>query len=123
HWHEIQDALIAAVDADYGVFEGRSFKADRWGRWLERNGIPWPRLDSGALDLSEDTFREMAPLYPSGSPTREPPHPLSQLRLNDLAIGSDGRNRTLLSAFQARTAAINHQILGRYSVRASGCAD
>src|SRR5262249_50200119 len=103
HWHEIQDALIAAVDADYGVFQGRSFKADRWGRWLESNGIPWPRLDSGALDLSEDTFREMARLYPSVSPIRELRHALSQLRLNDLAIGSDGRNRTLLSAFQART--------------------
>jgi DNA polymerase I-like protein with 3'-5' exonuclease and polymerase domains len=34
---------------------------------------------------------------------RELRHALSQLRLNDLAIGSDGRNRTLLSAFQART--------------------
>ena len=47
YWHEIEDALIATVDADYGVFEGRSFKAHRWGQWLERNGIPWPRLDSG----------------------------------------------------------------------------
>jgi DNA polymerase-1 len=103
HWHEIQDALIATVDADYDVFEGRSFKTQRWGQWLERNGIPWPRLDSGALDLSEDTFREMARLYPAVSPVRELRHALSQLRLNDLAVGSDGRNRTLLSAFQART--------------------
>jgi DNA polymerase I-like protein with 3'-5' exonuclease and polymerase domains len=28
---------------------------------------------------------------------------LSQLRLNDLAVGSDGRNRTILSAFRSRT--------------------
>ena len=28
---------------------------------------------------------------------------LSDLRLNDLAVGSDGRNRTLLSAFRSRT--------------------
>jgi hypothetical protein len=28
---------------------------------------------------------------------------LSELRLNDLAVGSDGRNRTILSAFRART--------------------
>jgi hypothetical protein len=103
YWHEIQDALIATVDADYGVFEGRSFKAHRWGQWLESNGILWPRLDSGALDLSEDTFREMARLHPSVSPMRELRHALSQLRLNDLTVGSDGRNRTLLSAFQART--------------------
>ena len=103
HWHEIQDALIATVDADYGVYEGCSFKAHRWGQWLESQGIPWPRLDSGALDLSEDTFREMARLHPSVSPMRELRHALSQLRLNDLAVGSDGRNRTLLSAFQAKT--------------------
>ena len=28
---------------------------------------------------------------------------LSEMRLNDLAVGSDGRNRTLLSAFRSRT--------------------
>jgi hypothetical protein len=28
---------------------------------------------------------------------------LSDLRLNDLAVGSDGRNRTILSAFRSRT--------------------
>ena len=28
---------------------------------------------------------------------------LSEMRLSDLAVGSDGRNRTILSAFQSRT--------------------
>jgi DNA polymerase I len=102
-WHEIQDGLIAAVDADYHVFEARTFKANKFAAWLERTGTPWPCLDSGALDLSEDTFREVAKSYPGVSSLRELRHALSQLRLNDLAVGSDGRNRTLLSVFGARS--------------------
>jgi hypothetical protein len=103
HLPGIQDELIAAVDSDYGVFEGRSFKRDRWENYLITHGIPWPRLDSGALDLCDNTFRQMAKAYPCVSPMRELRSALSDLRLNDLAVGSDGRNRTILSAFRART--------------------
>jgi hypothetical protein len=102
-WNRIQDRLIQAVDADYGVYDGRSFRADRFAAWLERTGIPWPRLQSGALDLSRDAFHEMSRAYPSVAPLGELRHSLSELRLNDLAVGSDGRNRTLLSAFASKT--------------------
>jgi len=37
------------------------------------------------------------------APLRELRSTLSQMRLSDLAVGEDGRNRTLLSAFRART--------------------
>jgi DNA polymerase-1 len=103
HWSDIQDQLIAEVDRDYGVYEGRTFKADRFAEWLTRNNIPWPRLDSGRLDLSDDTFREMARAYPIVAPLRELRVALSQMRLSDLQVGEDGRNRTMLSAFRART--------------------
>jgi hypothetical protein len=103
HWTEIQDELIHDIDASYGVFDGRSFRANRWAQFLMRHDIPWPVLESGALDLSSDTFREMAKVYPSVSPIYELRHALSQLRLEDLAVGSDDRNRCILSAFRART--------------------
>jgi DNA polymerase-1 len=103
HWTDIQDALIARIDADYGVFEGRTFKAARFAAWLERTGIPWPRLETGALDLSDEAFRQAARSHPEVAPLRELRTALSELRLNDLAVGRDGRNRCLLSAFQART--------------------
>jgi len=103
HWTGIQDELIRAIDGDYGVFDGRSFRADRWAEYLARNGIPWPRLETGRLDLSDDTFRQMAKAYPVVSPMRELRSALSELRLNDLAVGRDGRNRTILSAFRARS--------------------
>jgi len=80
-----------------------TFSSQRWARWLADHGIPWPRLESGALDLSDDTFRMMAKAHPEVAPIRELRHSLSQLRLHDLAVGPDGRNRCLLSAFRART--------------------
>jgi hypothetical protein len=46
----------------------------------------------------------MAKAYPSEvGPIRELRHTLSQMRLNELAVGPDGRNRALLSAFRSRT--------------------
>jgi hypothetical protein len=60
-------------------------------------------LESGRLDLSDDAFREMSRAYPRVAPMRELRSALSELRLNDLAVGTDGRNRTLLSAFRSRT--------------------
>lgn len=103
NWSSIQRTLVARIDADYGVYEGTTFKRDRWSAWLAANGIPWPRLPSGALDLSDDTFRQMARAYPAVAPMRELRYSLSKLRLADLAVGSDGRNRCLLSPFRART--------------------
>ena len=70
---------------------------------MSPHGIPWPRLESGRLDLSDDTFRQMARAYPAVSPMRELRSALSEMRLSDLAVGSDGRNRTMLSAFRSRT--------------------
>jgi hypothetical protein len=103
HWHSIQDRVIERVDASYGVFEGRTFKRARWEAWLATRGIPWPRLPSGALALDDDSFREMARAHPSVAPIHELRATLSELRLEDLAVGSDARNRTLLSAFRAKT--------------------
>jgi DNA polymerase I len=103
NWSGIQDQLITEIDADYGVFDGRTFKADRFATWLAKTETPWPRLESGRLDLSDDTFREMARGYPRIAPLRELRGALSEMRLADLAVGRDGRNRTMLSAFRART--------------------
>lgn len=103
NWIHIQDELIRAIDFDYGVFEGRSFRADRWAQYLTKHKIPWPLLESGRLDLSDGTFRKMARAHPAVAPMRELRSALSEMRLADLAVGSDARNRTILSAFRART--------------------
>lgn len=103
HWAAIRSRLIAVIDADYGVFEGTTFKAERFAAWLGRQAIPWPLLESGRLDLCDDTFREQARSWPQVSPLRELRSALSDLRLNALAVGRDGCNRTLLSPFRSRT--------------------
>jgi hypothetical protein len=103
NWTNIQDALIANIDSEYGVFDGRTFKADRFAQFLIKQGIPWPRLQSGRLDMSDDTFRQMARGNPQVAPLRELRSSLSEMRLSDLTVGRDGRNRTLLSPFRARS--------------------
>ena len=80
-----------------------SFSTAKWAEYLARNDIPWPLLERGKLALDDGTFRQMAKAYPRVAPIRELRHSLGKLRLNDLAVGNDGRNRCLLSAFRART--------------------
>ena len=103
HWLAIQDQLIADIDRDYGVFEGRTFKARRWEDYLVAKDIPWPRLESGRLDMCDATFREMARTYIEVAPIRELRSALSEMRLANLQVGDDERNRCLLSPFRART--------------------
>lgn len=103
NWATIPAKLIARIDKDYGIYDGKTFKADRWGSWLAANNIPWPLLPTGKLALDDDTFKEMSRTYPQVAPIRELRTTLAQLRLNDLAVGHDGRNRCLLSPFRSRT--------------------
>jgi hypothetical protein len=103
HWPDLQARLITEIDQSYGVFEGRTFKADRWAEYLTKEGIPWPRLETGRLDLRDDTFRQMARAYPQVAAMRELRASLSELRLLDLQVGDDARNRCLLSPFRSKT--------------------
>lgn len=103
NWQGIKAGLIGEVDRGYGIFEGSTFKLDRFAAYLTGAGIPWPRLDSGALDLKADTFKDMARAYPQLQPLRELRTTLSELRLEELAVGEDGRNRAMLSPFRSKT--------------------
>jgi len=101
-WDDIQDRLIEKVDT-WGIYEGSRFKRVNFEKWLIESGIPWPRLDTGSLDLKDETFRQMAKIYPSVQPLHELRATLGKMRLSKLAVGEDGRNRTLLSGFAAKT--------------------
>lgn len=78
-------------------------RPDRFEQFLAHSNIPWARLDSGKLNLGDDAFHQASKAYPIISPLRELRSALSDLRLNDLAVGQDGRNRTILSAFRSKT--------------------
>jgi DNA polymerase I len=103
NWVPIKNQLIGKINANYAVFDGTTFKTDRFERWLVQNRIVWPVLKSGRIDLKDDTFRQMARIHPQVSALRELRHTLSRMRLEELAVGPDGCNRCLLSPFRAKT--------------------
>jgi hypothetical protein len=104
NWEAVKGRLVERIDADFGVFDGQTFRRERFANWLAGRGIPWPRLASGQLALDDGTFRQMARTYPVVAPLRELRHSLGEMRLfSNLAVGPDGRNRCLLSPFRSVT--------------------
>ena len=102
-WNAIQSALIDRIAGRYEIYDQTTFKQDKFAEFLIEHDIPWPRLTSGKLDLSDATFKDMARAYPLIAPLRELREALSKMRLLELSVGRDGRNRTLLSPFRSRT--------------------
>jgi hypothetical protein len=103
-WDSIKNDVVNKLDANIGVYEGTSFKTQKFVDYLNRQRIAWPLLDSGSPALDDSTFRYMAAAYPEKiGPIRELREALSSLRLNNLSVGNDGRNRCMLSPFMSRT--------------------
>lgn len=103
NWEKIKSELINAIDQYYGVYDKGSFKEKLFEAYLAKSGIPWDRHPSGRLKLDEETFKFRSKLYPQLAPLRRLRDSLSKLRLNALQVGSDGRNRCLLSPFSSST--------------------
>jgi DNA polymerase-1 len=103
-WGTIQLDVIAEVDEAYGVYDGTTFKRDRFAEYLAAQGIRWPRTDAGNLVLDSDTFKDMARTYPQLEPLRGLRDSIAQMRAHSLAVGDDGRNRAMLGAFGSATA-------------------
>lgn len=104
-WDDIQQQIGRLANLRYeNVFRrGRSFSQGRFEGYLNRRGILWPRLDSGKLDLKDDTFSDMVKLRPELQQLRDARKILSRLRLNAFTVGADGRNRAMLSPFRSKT--------------------
>ncbi len=102
-WNPIKLKIIAEMDR-FKVYDGPSFREERFSRVLTELGIRWPRLPSGRLNLGEETFKTMVGFHPELAPIRKIRQLLAETRLfKDLAIGSDGRNRAMLSPFGTAT--------------------
>jgi DNA polymerase I len=103
HWPNIKSKLIAETDREYGVYDGTVFKMDRFEAYLSQNGIGWPRLDSGALDTKDATFKTMAKAYRQLENLRQLRKTIDGLRPTDLLVGSDNRSRSELWPFGTKT--------------------
>ena len=101
-WERIEEGLIERMDPA-GIWDGRKFRYAAFEDFLRQRGIAWPRLDTGRLALDSKTFLTIGNRIPVIGQIAELRSILSELRLRDLAIGTDGRNRCLLSPFTSTT--------------------
>jgi hypothetical protein len=97
-------SLVAEVDRNYNIYEGTTFKFDRFADYLSRQRIAWPKTPKGRLKTDDDTFKSMAIAHPVLNPLRELRATLATMKNWSLAVGSDGRNRTALRPFATQTA-------------------
>src|SRR5262249_10257793 len=107
NWDGMRLDLVTEMDRPFGIYEIENgqphWRKEKFRDYLRRNGMSWPRYEDGTLDETDQTFREMEGKYPAIGPLRELRYSLSKLRLNDLQVGSDGRNRALLGAYGTKT--------------------
>jgi DNA polymerase I len=106
-WQNIRLDLVTELDRPFGCFEvvnGRAhWRKQRFAEYVRRHRMSWPTYEGGQLDETDQTFREMAGKYPHIGPLRELRYSLSKLRLNDLSVGNDYRNRAPLWAYGTKT--------------------
>lgn len=99
---QIALALIRQYDVD-GLYEDTTLKRSRFRQWVNARDLPWPCTATGQLATDEETFSRMAEYYPVVKPYKDLNAWLSSLRLSELPIGPDSRNRCLLSPFGSIT--------------------
>jgi len=102
-WPKLLEKLIMEVNKEYSCFQGSVFKQSLFAEYLVHKKIDWPRTVTGKLDLKDETFKEKAVQYPELEDLRELRSTLSQTRNLKLAVGSDDRNRCMLSPFASKT--------------------
>ena len=103
HWTPIMRSVIDHVDLDFGVYEDGHFRTHRFEAYLEQHGIAWPRDPAGRVLLDDVTFKDMCLEQPKIRALRDVRRFRSQMRPPALTVGTDGRNRCLLSAFRSQT--------------------
>jgi DNA polymerase family A len=107
-WAYVRDAVVPKINAQYDVYvqdkagEWR-FKNEKFDALCARLGIDWPRTETGKPDLRQKTFKSMCQAFLELESLRQLRHARDKMRKIKLAVGSDGRNRTVLWPFKAKT--------------------
>ena len=109
-WRFVRDAMVPIVDAKYGVYVRNAagdwtFNMEKFEAYLEHEGLltSWPRLESGKLNMKSKTFEDMSKGSSQLEDLRQLRHTRNKMRKVKLAVGHDGRNRTVLWPFQSKT--------------------
>lgn len=109
-WGEMRDSVVPVVDAQYGVYARAAdgqwhFNHERFAAYLERDGLlaGWPLTETGKLALDGKTWDEQSKGRPQLENLRQLRYIRDKMRKIKLAVGTDGRNRTVLWPFKAKT--------------------
>ena len=107
-WNPLKCHLVTEKDR-FGIYE----IADGVPHWRKKQfadflhqaklDLVWRQLASGAFDESDEAFKELEGSHPEVRELRQLRYTLSKLKLNDLAIGSDAKNRCVLGAYGTKT--------------------
>ena len=112
HWPAIQCRLVDNGNREYGVYDGTTFKQELFEKYLQKEGIEWERTACGRLCTKREYFRDRASIFEQLKNLYDLKCTLDSMKLNDLAVGADGRNRARIKAFGT--------ITGRNSMSSSG---
>ena len=108
-WRYVRDAMVPTIDAAYGVYtKGPKgdwhFSLELFEQYLARVGIiGWPRTENGKLSTKRKTFENMTKGHPRLEALRQLRHTRDKMRKIKLAVGADGRNRTVLWPFKSKS--------------------
>lgn len=103
YWDVIKIELIKNVDKDFGFYDGTVFKIKAFGEYLQNNRMAWELTPTGQPKLDDETFGSMVKTYPQLRPLRDLRNIMGKLKIKDLPVGIDGRNRSMLSPFSTKT--------------------
>jgi DNA polymerase I len=107
NWDAMRADLVRERDV-FGIYKIEDgvphWREQRFADVARHRWRNWPTRADGTLDERDQTFREIVGQYPEVETLRELRYSMSKLRLNDLAVGCDFRNRTPLWAYGTKTA-------------------
>ena len=99
----LQKNITREANRQFDVYDGVVFKLEKFEKYLRRVNMPWPRTATGRLSLDHDTFKEQTRIFPEIQFLKDARYTLGKLRLKKIPVGIDGRTRTLISPFSAKT--------------------
>jgi hypothetical protein len=107
-WAYVRDAVVPKINAQYDVYVQDKagewhFNNEKFDALCARLGIDWPRTENGKPNLEQETLKSMCVTFPELESLRQLRHARDKMRKIKLAVGSDGRNRTVLWPFQSKT--------------------
>lgn len=103
NWELIKLELLKEVKKDFDFFDGLTFKIHAFADYLYKNNMAWTLTEKGNLSMEDDTWKDMVLTYPQLQPVRDIRALLGKFKKLNVACGSDGRNRGMLSPFSTKT--------------------